>query len=75
MEEFLNWIVPFYLRENHYYLTLAVGCTGGKHRSVAIAEMIKDRIEKMIEDIDEFERNVDVALSIVNAQTKITINF
>ena len=36
---------------------------------------LKDIIEKMNEDIDEFERNVDVALSIVNAQTKITINF
>ena len=36
---------------------------------------LKDRIEKMNEDIDEFERNVDVALSIVNAQTKITIDF
>ena len=52
MEEFLNWIVPFYLRENHYYLTLAVGCTGGKHRSVAIAEIIKNRIEKKFPEVE-----------------------
>ncbi len=36
----LRLIVPGYLREGKRYLTLAVGCTGGKHRSVAIAEAV-----------------------------------
>jgi RNase adapter protein RapZ len=36
----LRLIVPGYLREGKRYLTLAVGCTGGKHRSVAIAEEV-----------------------------------
>jgi UPF0042 nucleotide-binding protein len=34
----LRLVVPGYVREGKRYLTLAVGCTGGKHRSVAIAE-------------------------------------
>jgi len=34
-----------YLREGKKYLTLAVGCTGGKHRSVAIAEALAARLE------------------------------
>ena len=34
----LRLLIPGYRREGKRYLTLAVGCTGGKHRSVAIAE-------------------------------------
>jgi RNase adapter protein RapZ len=33
-----------YLREGRSYVTLAVGCTGGKHRSVAMAEALADRL-------------------------------
>ena len=36
--------VPGYRREGKRYLTLAVGCTGGKHRSVAIAEEFARRL-------------------------------
>jgi RNase adapter protein RapZ len=43
-EGLLRLIVPGYLREGKRYLTLAVGCTGGKHRSVAIAEEVGRRL-------------------------------
>jgi UPF0042 nucleotide-binding protein len=33
-------MIPGYLREGKKYVTIAIGCTGGKHRSVAIAEEI-----------------------------------
>jgi UPF0042 nucleotide-binding protein len=33
-----------YTRENKRYLTLAVGCTGGKHRSVTMSEQLADRL-------------------------------
>jgi UPF0042 nucleotide-binding protein len=33
-------LLPGYMRENKRYLTVAVGCTGGKHRSVAVAEAL-----------------------------------
>ena len=33
-----------YLREGKKYITLAVGCTGGKHRSVAIAEELAKQL-------------------------------
>jgi RNase adapter protein RapZ len=36
--EVLKLVLPGYVREGKRYLTLAVGCTGGKHRSVAMAE-------------------------------------
>jgi UPF0042 nucleotide-binding protein len=38
--EFLFFLLPNYVREGKSYLTIAVGCTGGRHRSVALAERI-----------------------------------
>jgi UPF0042 nucleotide-binding protein len=40
----LRLVIPGYRREGKRYLTLAVGCTGGKHRSVAIAEEFARRL-------------------------------
>jgi UPF0042 nucleotide-binding protein len=40
----LRLLLPGYQREGKRYLTLAVGCTGGKHRSVAIAEEFARRL-------------------------------
>ncbi len=38
---FLKWVVPLYVAEGKSYLTVAIGCTGGRHRSVYIAEAVK----------------------------------
>ena len=35
---FLHTWLPFYIQENRSYLTVAIGCTGGRHRSVYVAE-------------------------------------
>ena len=40
---FLEFLVPRYQREGKAYLTVAVGCTGGKHRSVAIAAALAEK--------------------------------
>jgi len=37
---FLDYLVPHYAEEGKSYLTVALGCTGGKHRSVALAERL-----------------------------------
>jgi len=42
--ELLFFLLPNYLREGKSYLTIAVGCTGGRHRSVALAERIARQI-------------------------------
>ena len=41
----LDPMVSGYLREGRRYITLAVGCTGGKHRSVAVAERLARAVE------------------------------
>jgi UPF0042 nucleotide-binding protein len=43
----LRFLVPQYIAEGKSYLTLAIGCTGGQHRSVAIAEEIGKRLRRL----------------------------
>ena len=47
MAEILNLVSDGYLREGKRYVTVAVGCTGGKHRSVAMAENLAARLVKV----------------------------
>jgi RNase adapter protein RapZ len=42
----LDLLLPAYVREGKSYLTLALGCTGGHHRSVAIAEEVAARLRQ-----------------------------
>lgn len=42
----LQMTLPLYLREGKSYLTIAIGCTGGRHRSVALAEELRTRMQE-----------------------------
>ena len=44
-EEFLRFSLPHYQREGKSYLTVAVGCTGGHHRSVVLVERLKRMLD------------------------------
>jgi UPF0042 nucleotide-binding protein len=41
LDDYLRFVVPYYVTEGKSYLTVAVGCTGGRHRSVMIAERLR----------------------------------
>ena len=45
LTEFLKFALPHYVTEGKSYLTVAIGCTGGQHRSVMIAEALKRSLE------------------------------
>lgn len=42
--ELLTFLLPHYIKEGKSYLTIGIGCTGGQHRSVMIAEELKKRL-------------------------------
>jgi len=46
LTSFLRFALPQYVQEGKSYLTITIGCTGGKHRSVALAEQIREHFEK-----------------------------
>ena len=47
-QNLLSFLFPLYEREGKAYLTVAIGCTGGQHRSVAVAEKMKSLIQDQI---------------------------
>ncbi|HUC13893.1 MAG TPA: RNase adapter RapZ [Acidimicrobiales bacterium] len=46
-EYLLKFLVPAYVKEGKSYLTIAIGCTGGRHRSVVLVEEIAERLRKL----------------------------
>lgn len=44
--DLLEFLIPNYIKEGKTQLVIGIGCTGGKHRSVAIANEIRDRLSK-----------------------------
>jgi RNase adapter protein RapZ len=51
IKSFLFFLVPFYEKEGRPYLTIAIGCTGGRHRSVAIARRLCDDLKMAQYDV------------------------
>ena len=45
--DLLRFLIPGYVSEGKRYLTIAIGCTGGRHRSVAIGETFRQRLRRM----------------------------
>ena len=55
----LTGILPAFVREGKSYLTIALGCTGGRHRSVALAEALGERIGEHGHPVAVFHRDVE----------------
>jgi UPF0042 nucleotide-binding protein len=58
--ELFSFLIPRYAAEGKTYFTIGVGCTGGRHRSVAIAEELAVRLKHEDTGIELFVRHRDV---------------
>ena len=58
--DLLSFLIPRYDAEGKTYFTLGIGCTGGRHRSVAIVEELARRLGEQITGVDLFVRHRDV---------------
>jgi UPF0042 nucleotide-binding protein len=58
--DLLDYLIPLYEKEGKAYLTIAVGCTGGRHRSVTIAEALFEHIKKPGRQIIITHRDIDL---------------
>jgi len=57
--DLLRYLLPKYKREGKSYLTIGVGCTGGRHRSVMVANSIRDELKKEGFDASVSHRDVN----------------
>ena len=63
IESLLAYLIPLYIREGKSYLTVAFGCTGGRHRSVALAEVIRRYLQKKKYSAKVVHRDIDKSVA------------
>jgi len=57
--DLIESLLPAFVREGKSYLTIGIGCTGGRHRSVAITEELARRLRAGGQPLSTFHRDVD----------------
>lgn len=58
-EGLLKYLLPFYQREGKSYLTIGIGCTGGRHRSVMVADRLREALKKAKYDVSVIHRDLE----------------
>jgi RNase adapter protein RapZ len=56
--DLLGYLIPFYQREGKSYLSVGIGCTGGRHRSVMVANRLRDLLRKENIDVSVVHRDM-----------------
>jgi len=51
LKKIINWVVPWHIKEGRRYISVGIGCTGGKHRSPAIVDILKERLSSELKDV------------------------
>lgn len=59
--DLLDYLIPLYEKEGKSYLTVAVGCTGGRHRSVVIAAKIYEHLKEKFGHINLMHRDIELS--------------
>ncbi len=61
LNELFEFLLPLFERENRSYLTIAIGCTGGRHRSVAIAVRLQELLARLGYQVEIRHREIQDA--------------
>ncbi len=59
--DLLDYLIPLYEKEGKSYLTVAVGCTGGRHRSVVISDEIFEYLNKKTDHVSLVHRDIELS--------------
>ncbi|MFO7875474.1 MAG: RNase adapter RapZ [Desulfovermiculus sp.] len=60
LTDFVTYILPLYAREGRYRLTITFGCTGGRHRSVAVAEAVFMTLQELSYQVSMEHRHLEL---------------
>ena len=58
IKSFLNFVIPKFSKQNRHYLTVSIGCTGGHHRSVYIAETLHKDFREHMDNVSIHHREL-----------------
>lgn len=58
IKNYLNFVIPKFTKQNRYYLTVSIGCTGGQHRSVFIAETLHNDFRDTFDNVSIHHREL-----------------
>ena len=58
IKSYLKFVIPKFIKQNRYYITVSIGCTGGQHRSVFIAETLHDDFRDELENVSIHHREL-----------------
>ena len=64
LEDMITFLIPHYIEEGKNQLIIAIGCTGGKHRSVTIAE-----------ELGNFLKEKNFSFTVATSAPKVNIDF
>ena len=59
IDDLFRFVLPLYLQEGKSYITLAIGCTGGKHRSVVIAQELSGKMRDLGVEVSVLHRDIE----------------
>ena len=59
LREFLGWLLGLYDSEGKAYLAIGIGCTGGRHRSVAVAAALAEGLRARGREVNVEHRDVE----------------
>lgn len=58
LEDMMKFLIPNYIKEGKYNLVIGIGCTGGKHRSVTIANALSEKLKELPYSVKTEHRDI-----------------
>ena len=59
LDDMCNFLIPNYVKEGKNQLVIGIGCTGGKHRSVTLANELYTKLRKVGHSVSIIHRDID----------------
>jgi len=60
LTDFLEYLIPAYVKEGKSYLTIGIGCTGGRHRSVTLSEKLAHQLQELFPELEHHLEHRDI---------------
>jgi len=66
VEDLIIWLVENYFKEDKRFLSIGIGCTGGRHRSPAVVDFIAESISQKFPNVEVFKSYRDIEKDVIH---------